>query len=77
MAAPAAVPQSRTGRWKDALELASKKESGWRRMVKKIIARYRGDDCMDEMGDKKKRRSISCGLTSDPAPVAIQPHAHA
>lgn len=54
MAAPAAVPQSRTGRWKDALELASKKESGWRRMVKKIIARYRGDDCMDEMGDKKK-----------------------
>jgi len=45
---------SSASRWKDALELASKKESGWRRMSKKIIARYRGDDCMDEMGEKKK-----------------------
>lgn len=45
---------SLASRWKDALELADKKESGWRRMVKKIIARYRGDDCMDEMGEKKK-----------------------
>lgn len=45
---------SSASRWKDALDLASKKESGWRRMSKKIIARYRGDDCMDEMGEKKK-----------------------
>ena len=45
---------SLASRWKDALDLASKKESGWRRMSKKIIARYRGDDCMDEMGEKKK-----------------------
>lgn len=45
---------STASRWKDAIELASKKESSWRRMSSKIIKRYRGDDCVDNDGEKKR-----------------------